>query len=353
MRKNKEETENGYKQEQEQHKEAKEKIMELTSRLDTSKSSESELSTKLQAVTEELNKFQTKSQDLAEQLATLEQARASLDDSLRQSQTALGQKQQDLEQSKSDKDILEQTLKKEILDYRNHMLVSAVEEAESIIREALAQAENPHITTITCTAEYLMDRATPVLETISQLKHNIETYTQDPQAISEVVTSVSEFSHRLADVIVFGFATSHAAPIEEGDALSGECRTCGEGSLELLTDIKQASYDKVPSKADNIDQLVKRILSHAEALLPKVEDVKAEQMGDMVDQEMQQTTEAIAQAAEKIASMLAHNREKYTGIQLQVNEGILDSCNALMRAILKLVEKSKNLQREIVSQGRV
>ena len=62
-----------------------------------------------------------------------------------------------------------------------------------------------------------------------------------------------------------------------------------------------ASYDKVPSKADNIDQLVKRILSHAEALLPKVEDVKAEQMGDMVDQEMQQTTEAIAQAAEKIA----------------------------------------------------
>jgi len=36
-------------------------------------------------------------------------------------------------------------------------------------------------------------------------------------AISEVVTSVSEFSHRLADVIVFGFATSHAAPIEEGD----------------------------------------------------------------------------------------------------------------------------------------
>ena len=26
-----------------------------------------------------------------------------------------------------------------------------------------------------------MDRATPVLETISQLKHNIETYTQDPQ----------------------------------------------------------------------------------------------------------------------------------------------------------------------------
>ena len=57
----------------------------------------------------------------------------------------------------------------------------------------------------------------------------------------------------------------------------------------------------MPSAADNVDQLVKRIIAHAETLLPKVEDIKAEQMGDMVDQEMQQTTEAIAQAAEKIA----------------------------------------------------
>jgi hypothetical protein len=60
-------------------------------------------------------------------------------------------------------------------------------------------------------------------------------------------------------------------------------------------------YNRVPSASDHLDELVKRILVHAEALLPKVEDVKAEQMGDMIDQEMQQTTAAIAKAAEKIA----------------------------------------------------
>ena len=35
--------------------------------------------------------------------------------------------------------------------------------------------------------------------------------------IASVVKSVCEFSHRMGDVIVFGYATSHAAPIEEGE----------------------------------------------------------------------------------------------------------------------------------------
>ena len=61
-------------------------------------------------------------QDLSEQLAALEQAKTSLAESLKQSQAALDQKQQDLDQSKSDRDLLEQTLKKEIMDYRNSML---------------------------------------------------------------------------------------------------------------------------------------------------------------------------------------------------------------------------------------
>lgn len=42
-------------------------------------------------------------------------------------------------------------------------------------------------------------------------------------------------------------------------------------------------------------------MAHAEELLPKIEDVKAEQMGDLVEQEMQQTSDAIEQAAKKIA----------------------------------------------------
>jgi len=50
--------------------------------------------------------------------------------------------------------------------------------------------------------------------------------------------------------------------------------------------------------------------------------------------------------------MLAASRQTDSGIKLEVNESILDSCNSLMMAIKVLIEKSKVLQSEIVSQGR-
>jgi hypothetical protein len=47
-----------------------------------------------------------------------------------------------------------------------------------------------------------------------------------------------------------------------------------------------------------------KILSLAEELVPKVEDVQAEQIGDMVDIEMQMTSQAIEEATAKIAVCL-------------------------------------------------
>ena len=41
--------------------------------------------------------------------------------------------------------------------------------------------------------------------------------------------------------------------------------------------------------------------SLGEELLPKVEDVKAEKMGDMIDQEMEETQQAIEAASKRIA----------------------------------------------------
>lgn len=47
------------------------------------------------------------------------------------------------------------------------------------------------------------------------------------------------------------------------------------------------------------------------------------------------------------------SRARDTGTKLQVNEKILDSVTKLMAEIQQLVRKSKSLQEEIVSTGRV
>lgn len=51
--------------------------------------------------------------------------------------------------------------------------------------------------------------------------------------------------------------------------------------------------------------------------------------------------------------MLTKSRAADSGIKLEVNSKLLDTCTALMQAIRILVQKSRLLQAEIVAQGKV
>lgn len=51
--------------------------------------------------------------------------------------------------------------------------------------------------------------------------------------------------------------------------------------------------------------------------------------------------------------MLAKSRAADSGLKLEVNGKILDSCTELMKCIRQLVKKSRLLQAEIVDQGKV
>ena len=51
--------------------------------------------------------------------------------------------------------------------------------------------------------------------------------------------------------------------------------------------------------------------------------------------------------------MLRRSHEEHTGVNLEVNSRILDSCTDLMKAIQILIQRSKDLQKEIVSEGLV
>ena len=51
--------------------------------------------------------------------------------------------------------------------------------------------------------------------------------------------------------------------------------------------------------------------------------------------------------------MLEKSRLRDTGIKLEVNEKILDAVTQLMAQIQQLVRKSKDLQSEIVTSGKV
>ena len=88
-------------------------------------------------------------------------------------------------------------------------------------------------------------------------------------------------------------------------------------------------------------------------MVPEPAGVTEATLGDVVDEEMAATSQAVEAAALRIQEMLQKSRKDDTGVKLEVNEQILDSCTGLMKAIKVLIERSKDLQMEIISEGMV
>ena len=88
-------------------------------------------------------------------------------------------------------------------------------------------------------------------------------------------------------------------------------------------------------------------------MVPEPTETNEGALGDIVDEEMAATSQVVEAAALRIQEMLQKSRKDDTGVKLEVNERILDSCTGLMKAIKVLIERSKDLQTEIVSEGMV
>ena len=78
-----------------------------------------------------------------------------------------------------------------------------------------------------------------------------------------------------------------------------------------------------------------------------------ESLGNLVDEELASTAHAVESAAQRIQEMLRKSREDDTGVKLEVNERLLDSCTGLMKAIKVLIARSKDLQGEILGESMV
>lgn len=75
-------------------------------------------------------------------------------------------------------------------------------------------------------------------------------------------------------------------------------------------------------------------------------------VGEELENELGAMERAIEEAATRMAILWNNSKKTYTGVKLEVNEKVLDSCTALMKAIVELIRKAKILQEEIVARGK-
>ncbi|XP_066157361.1 huntingtin-interacting protein 1 isoform X2 [Euwallacea fornicatus] len=257
---------------------------------------------------------------------------------LKQKSEELSYKIMDLERQ-IDHELKENQLKLQMI------VRSSIENNEDILRHAIHEVDNPAITALTCSSDYLQSLTKDCRKVL--MESTKLTFTDH----AKVITTANVIAHTHSMYILQGRATCNTSPdIAFGEKMAETCKVLGELVLTILCNIKENQSTEL---------LVKEALNKLDEVATLGDDISLSLLGnksanleDLFDDEMAQMDKAIEEAAKKIQEMLTNSRAADSGIKLEVNEKILDSCTTLMQAIRILVKKSRLLQAEIVAQGR-
>uniref|UniRef100_A0A665X667 Huntingtin-interacting protein 1-related protein n=1 Tax=Echeneis naucrates TaxID=173247 RepID=A0A665X667_ECHNA len=306
--------------------------------------------TALQAEKERLMRsVSEKEAELSSLRQTAQVQQSSLQQERERSSKELGELQSKL-QEKVSQDIREQ-MKQKLLEEQFTLLQGTITEAENIIQDAVAKLDDPLHVRCTSSPDYLISRAEATLGSIDKVKKGHADYLHNMGDAGGLLRALTQFSHLAADTIINGSATAHMAPTDHADRLTENCRGCATQSLQYLKDLKsKATLQKADPAAIRI--IIQKILHLGQELRPKSMDVRQDELGDLVDKEMAATSAAIEEAVRRIDEMMNQARKDTSGVKLEVNERILNSCTDLMKAIRMLVIASTDLQKEIVEGGR-
>jgi hypothetical protein len=204
-------------------------------------------------------------------------------------------------------------------------------------------------------ADYLLNQVEPFAVQFNDLLRSYNLFidrTNLDENVPKLTNFLSDFGRLIGETVVSGKIISlTAAGIEQSEQLSDFCKSAGQSSIKFLD--KMRNRVDVKPETEELNGLMEKIVQTLKTLLPKSNDISKEELGDMIEQEMHNTSEAIEAAVSKLQALLSTSRSKDTGLKLEVNDKILDNCSNLMKAIKELIIKSKELQKEIVSQGRV
>ncbi|XP_041731729.1 huntingtin-interacting protein 1 isoform X3 [Coregonus clupeaformis] len=342
----------------EQLQELQRELISSRAALDTLKSTMASSQQSSEELSSQLSTVESEKVELAESLSKKEEELAGLGEELERVQSSLAGERENgvktaeaLQNQLNEKESREQALESQLVAARWSTLQGAVEEAERIVQDSLAQLDDPAHISCTSSADYLASRCQASLDCMDRLHSARDGYLADNTGLSELVRAITHLAHLVGDTIVQGSATSHMVPVEQADALSDSVKACGAEALTLLGQMKEQESLATADSA-TLRAALDGILATAEKLRPRGLELQQGELGDLVEQEMAATSAAVESAAARIEDMLNKSRAVDTGVKMEVNERILASCTDLMQAIKVLVLSSKDLQRDIVESGR-
>jgi hypothetical protein len=181
----------------------------------------------------------------------------------------------------------------------------------------------------------------------------------------EVIKSSNELAQSLADVLTNTKGITRLADDDVSDKIINAARGTGDSGIRFFENLQSYKLDLLqPSQRKEVAM---RSNSQTKAALTKLSEVveglvskgsKATRasgdLGDLVEQEMLSAARAIEAATERLQQLMARPKDssRYSAVDLQVHDSILQASLAITNAIGRLIKAATESQQEIVAQGR-
>lgn len=181
---------------------------------------------------------------------------------------------------------------------------------------------------------------------------------------SELIKTVTTLSSCISDILINSKGLTRLTSTNDenmADQIINTARECAVQALlffsslytdqlkELNTDEKMelvigCNYD-LQSELQNLSKLAEKLAPTTDKSLTNNND-----LGDVVDKEMEKVANAIESATDKLNSLKAN--ASYSSFDVKVHDAILSAAIAVTSAIAGLIRAATECQQEIVSEGR-
>ncbi|CAG7824331.1 unnamed protein product [Allacma fusca] len=341
-----------------------ETITSLKSQIKTVESTKDELETglnrELELKTAELETLASVKGDLEKSKESLAKELETLMARLQTIEKELSQSHNENKDNRDEIGILEgritdnqKNMEADALRRYNELLDVSIDQNEAVIRKTLEDLENPTLIGGTGSLDHFILFCRAVLQNVvPTLQKCSMKNLADFNAIKDILEQLPIFTHHHSSLLLYGGATSKiSADIQKGDEMLNDCKNLGHTILALMeafrarkaSDAVEAAFNDVYGK---LHVLLETAQSMGRFLTPEAD------AADALDKELHSMEAAIEEASKKMEEMLSKSRASHTGVKLEVNEKLIDSCTALMNSIRLLVQTAKKLQSEIAAQGR-
>ncbi|VDN01403.1 unnamed protein product [Thelazia callipaeda] len=256
--------------------------------------------------------------------------------------------QEDLEQARTENIKKEEEIqtknKSELEILRKRFYASLCDAYVQILKQSFEDLQDA--LSITYCNQLVLPALRSVIVTVEQA--SIEVNAKDWAKLFRTLTFLG---HYLANVLLNSAAAANVVSIQHFQITQEQCCVVMNDAVTVYSAARNLNLEAVKNPILKLKSSLEKLEQICLDLPAGSSDLTAETIGAELEQEMKRMDFAIEKAVERIEEMQKKSRATDSGIRLEVNEEILDSCNQLMTAIVVLVAKSRALQEEIVACG--